>query len=160
MLYRDEIDNIVLGQYVARLNYRARQYNAVGTLSATDLRSLIMNCNGRCEWCQMSLVHSEFEIDHIISLSNGGINEIGNLAVSCLRCNRRKYENPPLQFALEFVAANGYKSPLVVRILALYGEVAYKQQSLFDDPIDATTAYSSGDGDEANDETEPPRYRW
>ena len=160
MLYRDEIDDQILGKYANRMNYRARQYQAVGQITPADLRSLIMTSKGQCEWCRRSLLNADFEIDHIISLSKGGPNEAGNLAVSCIACNRRKYEKQPLQFAQEFVAANGYKTPLVARILNLYGESAYRQQTLFDNESNENAKSAASDRPESNEENNPPPYRW
>jgi len=161
MHYHDEMGDAVLRRYAASLNYRARQYQSAGQLNADDLRSLLLTSSGKCEWCHVSLVNSDFEIDHIISMSSGGANVTDNLAVSCMRCNRRKQKKSPLQFALEFVAAKGYKTPLVVRILALYDATAYKQHSLFDEVPDAETpGYTVSDAEDPHNPPDSGSYRW
>lgn len=48
-----------------------------------------------CEYCRLpAAVHpTPFEIEHIIARQHGGATELPNLALSCLRCNRRKGTN-------------------------------------------------------------------
>lgn len=48
--------------------------------------------HGCCEYCQIPHDFSPdtFEIEHIISLFQGGTNELSNLAFSCSGCNSRK----------------------------------------------------------------------
>lgn len=45
-----------------------------------------------CEYCQTDerwqLV--QFTVDHIVPISDGGSNELSNLALACFHCNRRK----------------------------------------------------------------------
>lgn len=50
---------------------------------------------GRCEYCLMPQSVSAFEHkpDHIISIQHGGKTKADNLALACLRCNRRKGPN-------------------------------------------------------------------
>ena len=60
---------------------------------SAELRRLVASrANGACECC---LIHEEdtffgCEVDHIISEKHGGLTEEGNLAYSCLPCNRSK----------------------------------------------------------------------
>ena len=50
---------------------------------------------GRCEYCRLSdaLHPGPFEIEHIIPKQHGGPTTAGNLAYSCLHCNRHKGPN-------------------------------------------------------------------
>ena len=60
------------------------------------LRLAVRQCaQGRCEYC---LIHeSDFffthEPDHIIAAQHGGLPVAENLALACVRCNRRKGTN-------------------------------------------------------------------
>ncbi|QDU61398.1 HNH endonuclease [Planctomycetes bacterium Pan216] len=61
------------------------------------LRSQVRTREGnRCEYC---LIHQEhdsfftFPIDHIVARQHGGDTTLGNLALSCFRCNSRKGPN-------------------------------------------------------------------
>jgi len=49
----------------------------------------------RCEYCLIaqSFFRERFHIDHVIAVQHGGAADIGNLALSCLRCNRHKGPN-------------------------------------------------------------------
>lgn len=44
------------------------------------------NC---CEYCKV-FIPDTFDIEHIIPLTQGGTNELDNLAISCGGCNNRK----------------------------------------------------------------------
>ena len=50
---------------------------------------------GCCEYCRLSdaLHPGPFEIEHIIPKQHGGSSSAGNLAYSCLHCNRHKGPN-------------------------------------------------------------------
>ena len=43
-----------------------------------------------CQYCGRSAPNVILEVDHIIPLSGGGNNDIGNLVTSCEECNRGK----------------------------------------------------------------------
>lgn len=45
--------------------------------------------NGLCHWCGMALPKS-YDIDHIVPLIKGGTNDLKNLCVCHIRCNRQK----------------------------------------------------------------------
>jgi 5-methylcytosine-specific restriction endonuclease McrA len=50
---------------------------------------------GRCEYCHLprAFVRVPFQIDHIIAEQHGGRTDSENLAIACLRCNKRKGPN-------------------------------------------------------------------
>lgn len=50
---------------------------------------------GRCEYCRMPEARDPlpFQVDHVIAEQHGGPTEAGNLAWSCLHCNKHKGPN-------------------------------------------------------------------
>jgi 5-methylcytosine-specific restriction endonuclease McrA len=61
-----------------------------------SLRKLVIErAHGCCESCLFPQTASAFEHepDHIIPIQHGGETEAKNLALACLRCNRRKGAN-------------------------------------------------------------------
>lgn len=52
-------------------------------------QKLLSEVNSRCGYCGDEL-NSDFEIDHVIPKSRGGIDLLYNLLPSCRRCNRIK----------------------------------------------------------------------
>lgn len=58
-----------------------------GGATAIELRAKRAEANGRCHWCGVKTDH--LTIDHIIPVSRGGTNEIGNLTFACFDCNCR-----------------------------------------------------------------------
>ena len=95
MIYQDDLEFAALRLYAKALNDRAKESRVPGRLSAADLRDRILASGGRCEWCARNLVGAEFELDHVISLSQRGANSPANLAVACPDCNRRKADKHP-----------------------------------------------------------------
>jgi len=49
--------------------------------------------NGLCEYCHAieKWQFVQFTIDHIVPISQGGSNDLENLALACFHCNRKKY---------------------------------------------------------------------
>ena len=58
----------------------------------TERAYIEQRAKGCCEYCQTMLDYSPetFQIEHIFPFSQGGTNELFNLALSCGGCNRRK----------------------------------------------------------------------
>jgi 5-methylcytosine-specific restriction endonuclease McrA len=53
----------------------------------------------RCYWCRKNTPKGQRHIDHIIPLARGGADVIGNLCVSCPRCNISKNAKLPHEFS-------------------------------------------------------------
>ncbi len=60
---------------------------------AIAIRGLVFaRANGRCEYCQTGekMGFARHQLDHIIAIKHGGESSEGNLALSCMLCNRHK----------------------------------------------------------------------
>ena len=79
-----------------------------------------------------TLVGSEFELDHVLSLNQRGSNTSVNLVVACPECNRRKAKKHPARFAAEIYSETGTKTTLVSRILQAGDVLARRQLGIFD----------------------------
>lgn len=156
MIYQDHLDFAALRQYAKALNDRAKLAGAAGKVSATMLRDRILESGGRCEWCGRNLVGEEIELDHVISLAQGGGNTPANLVVSCPDCNRRKAQKHPARFAVEIFSETGVRTDLVAHVLAHYQVEASRQLPLFSTTSDTGKRESERDADAAD----PPQYRW
>ena len=153
MIYQDSLDWRALERYAADLNARARRCLAPGQLAAADIRDRILASGGRCEWCGQNLVRGPFELDHVVSLREGGLNAAGNLAVACPECNRRKGRKHPARFAAEIYQSSGRRTALLDKIFAHFACEPREQLSLF--------TVKPGAGDQAEPEPEGPApYRW
>lgn len=62
------------------------------SLAISIKKQVFERAKGRCEYCLINEKFSPYshEIDHIIPHKHGGNNELKNLALSCLSCNRHK----------------------------------------------------------------------
>lgn len=77
-------------------NRRARKLYNGGMYSLADVR-LLIRTQPNCWWCGKKL-NGKHHLDHRIPLARGGANSIGNLCLSCPKCNQRKSAKMPWEF--------------------------------------------------------------
>lgn len=164
MRYRDRLDPAALKKYATSFNSRARAVDSEGSIDADSLRGVILDSGGRCGWCDRNLMDVDFEVDHILSLNQGGSNTADNLATVCIACNREKSDKHPARFA-RVKRAQGSDTALVHRILNQYGaDDAGVQLQLFETdkktPPRRPLFLSEAGADSSDDETDIPPYRW
>jgi 5-methylcytosine-specific restriction endonuclease McrA len=78
------------------------------------MSNLIRKYKGRCVSCDIPvskrftepLEDSYGTIDHIVSLSNGGTDNLNNLALMCYKCNMAKGNKSHEEFMKELLEAN------------------------------------------------------
>ncbi len=78
-------------------NYRARKRKNGGSFTPYDLLNLYSKQKGLCYWCHTNL--KKYEVDHVLPVSNGGTNDIYNLVLACVTCNRSKGAKSVMEFA-------------------------------------------------------------
>lgn len=83
----------------ARLR-RSRQRNAGGSHTVEEIKALLSKQKFKCAACSKRVADS-YEVDHIVPLSKGGSNDIRNLQILCISCNRRKNAKDPFVWAQE-----------------------------------------------------------
>jgi 5-methylcytosine-specific restriction endonuclease McrA len=79
--------------------YRARKLAAAGEFTSQQIKDLHALQRGKCPVCKGDL--GKFHIDHVIALSRGGSNDIGNIQLLCKPCNLKKHAKDPIQFMQE-----------------------------------------------------------
>jgi len=79
---------------------RALKNGREGTLSKGLFAKLFILQRGKCPVCKISLsnVKPRSPMDHIIALSNGGLNEDLNMQILCKPCNSSKHAKDPIKF--------------------------------------------------------------
>lgn len=60
------------------------------SLTLRDRVELFWAREGKCDRCEIKLMHRKYEIDHRIALCNGGSNDHANLRLLCLACHKSK----------------------------------------------------------------------
>ncbi len=88
----------------------------VGTHTATELEHLYQLQDGKCFYCDASIIidqsltrgnKSTGHVDHYIALTNGGMNTIDNLVWACHSCNIRKSVRSPQDFKIHMKLFHG-----------------------------------------------------
>ena len=59
-------------------------------IGKTVRRGLYHAFDGRCAYCGCSLDYNEMEIDRVVPVTNGGLDELDNLLPACHDCNHSK----------------------------------------------------------------------
>ena len=77
--------------------YHRRKSVTKGSYSRRDVLSLLRRQMYTCVYCPNSL-KVKFHEDHIIPLSRGGSNSIGNIQLLCPSCNAKKYNFLPVEY--------------------------------------------------------------
>lgn len=74
---------------------RAREANAGGKLTATDIERKFKSQAGKCHWCGKELKLGNWQVDHLIPLARGGNNSPENVVCACQPCNQSKCAKLP-----------------------------------------------------------------
>jgi 5-methylcytosine-specific restriction endonuclease McrA len=84
-------------------NRRAREMGAPGSFSDRDWLRLVERHRGRCTFCNAQ--PDRLTVEHVIPLSRGGSNWIGNILPACRSCNSSKNDSLLVEWRQrEFVA--------------------------------------------------------
>lgn len=68
-------------------------------ISPKDIRRMWNRQRMSCFYCELPFINrSDIEIDHIIPVSRGGENRLGNYCLSCSTCNRSKAHRLVIEF--------------------------------------------------------------
>lgn len=81
-------------------NRRARKKANGGSHTPEQIEELRTKQRHRCAGCKAS-IRNHYEVDHIIPIASGGTNDIGNIQLLCMPCNRSKHTKSPEQWARE-----------------------------------------------------------
>ena len=65
-------------------------------------RNIAIRDNSSCQYCGKVLETAEYTIDHVLPRARGGRSVWANLALACVRCNKRKSDRTPQEAGLMF----------------------------------------------------------
>lgn len=86
--------------------HRARLLGATGSHSAWDFLQLVKDLDFYCVACGNQFEFNRLTEDHIVPLSKGGSNDIGNIQPMCAPCNSRK-KDKTVNYLTDFKIAKG-----------------------------------------------------
>jgi len=103
------------GKRVARRIRKAREYNSTGTFRWVEVIKLWMAAGKRCSYCDQTMT-GQPDPDHVVPISRGGRNDLGNIVPCCRQCNgdkgdqtldewadeRARLGKPALRYSLPF----------------------------------------------------------
>ena len=78
-------------------NTKAQRKAVPGKHTADDVAKLRVRQDGKCAMCKCGL-EGDGHIDHIIPVSKGGTNFVGNIQLLCAQCNLRKKVLMPIEY--------------------------------------------------------------
>jgi hypothetical protein len=74
---------------------RAKKHQVTGRFKVKDIKELLELQQEKCAVCQKSFLPAgtpnRYHVDHILSMSKGGLNTRENIQLLCPSCNRRKH---------------------------------------------------------------------
>jgi len=83
---------------VQRRRRRSRKAGAQGQHSADDIKRLVHRFHGLCAYCGVEPFN---DIEHVVPLSRGGSDYIGNLLPACRTCNSKKHKKLLIEWKAE-----------------------------------------------------------
>lgn len=69
-----------------------------GEIKTSDLKSILLRQNNKCDYCGVELNEENMQLDHIIPVSKGGDNSLDNIHFVCKNCNLRKFTREEKEF--------------------------------------------------------------
>lgn len=78
-------------------------------------RRAIAKTKPDCHWCNEPINYTagwldpaSFQIDHVIPLNKGGLDDLSNIVASHRKCNRDKWDKLPLPAGATFVTSRSW----------------------------------------------------
>lgn len=59
-------------------------------LSKEERMNVYQKCNGHCAYCGCEIEYKDMQVDHVMPLRIGGVDEISNMLPACRSCNHYK----------------------------------------------------------------------
>lgn len=82
------------------MNAKAARLDRNGRVTPEDLAVLYLHSKGVCAYCGDGVRADMCSFDHRLPFVAGGENDMGNIVVTCMRCNRRKASRLASEYAL------------------------------------------------------------
>lgn len=80
---------------------RRKRRNVAGKHTEVEWRNLLQLCGSMCIYCGDTGV--EITKDHVVPISQSGVDDIDNIVPCCRRCNSSKKDNDPTLWLMKIV---------------------------------------------------------
>lgn len=79
-----------LVRLASAMNAKAVRLGARGLVAPFELAEIMVESEGRCQYCGVELPPMEGSFDHVVPFGRGGANLKANIVRACVTCNREK----------------------------------------------------------------------
>jgi hypothetical protein len=80
----------LLVRRAAAMNAKALRLGDPGRVTAAELAQIMLDSEGKCNYCGIDLDPMDGTFDHVLSFDQGGPNLPENIVRACFTCNRTK----------------------------------------------------------------------
>lgn len=88
-----------LVRLASSMNAKAVRLGAQGLVAPFELAEIMVESEGRCQYCDVEVPPMEGSFDHVVPFGRGGPNLKANIVRSCVTCNREKGLKSPEDLA-------------------------------------------------------------
>lgn len=78
----------------------ANTRDGLNNIAPEDVYAALLRTNFHCTYCNAKLKNTDWQLDHVVPISKGGVTSVMNITPACKVCNMMKGSLPLQQFIL------------------------------------------------------------
>lgn len=135
-----------------------KKHRRLGSRTRQEQREILIKKYGfKCWWCGKRLTKQTLTIDHFVSLSRGGSNQIRNLRNSCYACNQSRscpnvatklYHQNLMEYEKEIrLTLQGFRRQALTQFMGEFVQILDDEGYTFEDLLNALANHMHTSGD-------------